>query len=194
MHGYILLGNNRTLIEKKIKELGERVLEFQIKGIEQVRELRKSLSLKFNQKTVVFIQNIDEATLEAQNALLKILEEPQENLIMVASARQRGLVLPTVLSRLQMINLHEDIALDKERENTIFQFINMDAAGRIQQIAGVRNRKEAESFLEDCIKYGHHLLLQELDIADWLAEVIDVYLAIKNNGNVQLQMLRLCMV
>jgi DNA polymerase-3 subunit delta' len=70
-------------------------------GIQQVRELEKELSFRsFSGKRRIVV--LDPATLmnlSAQNALLKTLEEPPQNSLLILIAPTRGGLLPTVRSR-----------------------------------------------------------------------------------------------
>ncbi|MBI4099765.1 hypothetical protein HY440_02040 [Candidatus Microgenomates bacterium] len=73
-------------------------------GIEEVRELRRALSLrplKEKHKTAV-IPAAEKLTIEAQNALLKILEEPPEDADIILIAPEEESLLPTVVSRCQV--------------------------------------------------------------------------------------------
>lgn len=76
-------------------------------GIESVRELEHFLNLKvpraakFNR--AIIIEDADKLTLEAQNALLKTLEEPPEATIIVLTANHEQTLLPTINSRVQTI-------------------------------------------------------------------------------------------
>ena len=70
-------------------------------GIEQVRHLKKHIF----QKTVkekfkfVIIEDAQKLTVEAQNAILKILEEPPEHAILILEAKDKTQFLPTIISR-----------------------------------------------------------------------------------------------
>lgn len=78
-------------------------------GIETVRGLEQFLSLKvprsgpYNQ--AVIIEDAEALTLEAQNALLKTLEEPPQASLIVLSASHEQSLLPTVRSRAQVITV-----------------------------------------------------------------------------------------
>ena len=76
-------------------------------GIETVRELEHFLSLKIpGNKPVARIAIIEDAhllTTEAQNALLKTLEEPPQDTALLLTAAQEQALLPTIRSRLQTI-------------------------------------------------------------------------------------------
>jgi len=78
-------------------------------GIEDVRKIQKAILLKpFRGKTkAVIIDAYENITLEAQNALLKILEEPPANTIIVIITTKRELILPTIISRCKVIVLQE---------------------------------------------------------------------------------------
>ena len=92
------LGFNFYLIEK---EEGEGI------GIEQLRELEKNLSLKSkgDEEKIVFVKNAGEMSLNAQNAFLKTLEEPPLKTKIILSTDNYGLLLPTIVSRCQLIEI-----------------------------------------------------------------------------------------
>jgi hypothetical protein len=78
-------------------------------GIEAVRELEHFLSLKVpgtaTHHRAVIIEESHLMTTEAQNALLKILEEPPAGTIMVLTAANSQALLPTIRSRVQSIDV-----------------------------------------------------------------------------------------
>lgn len=75
--------------------------------IEQVRDLRKQASLRpYEGRTRVFIiEDSELLTNEAANSLLKYLEEPPPNVVLVLLAADEDSLLPTVLSRCQRLEL-----------------------------------------------------------------------------------------
>jgi len=76
-------------------------------GIEIVRKLQQPLSLKpfKSSEKILVIENAQNLTIEAQNALLKILEEPPvHTYIMLSSDSSEGF-LPTVISRCKIVVL-----------------------------------------------------------------------------------------
>lgn len=70
-------------------------------GIDQVRELQKHLTLKClsGPRKVALIDPVTRMNPHAQNALLKTLEEPPGNCLLLLIAESLGAILPTVLSR-----------------------------------------------------------------------------------------------
>lgn len=75
-------------------------------GIMEIRKIKQLLSLRPMGETnrLIIITDMDKATVEAQNALLKILEEPPKSTYLVLTARNPNNLLPTVVSRCQVIS------------------------------------------------------------------------------------------
>lgn len=78
-------------------------------GIEAVRETEQFLSLKVPSNNVInraiIIEDSHKLSIEAQNALLKTLEEPPEGTIIVLTVNNAQSLLPTVRSRAQTISV-----------------------------------------------------------------------------------------
>lgn len=78
-------------------------------GIDTVREVTQFLRLKSTRgkqiNRVVIIEHAEHMTIEAGNALLKILEEPPADTIIMLTAASPSLLLPTIVSRLQIIDV-----------------------------------------------------------------------------------------
>lgn len=76
--------------------------------IEQVRELqsdaaRKTLEGRHN---IFIIQGMHEMNVQAANCFLKTLEEPEPDVVLLLTAPDPGLLLPTILSRVQQVPMH----------------------------------------------------------------------------------------
>lgn len=78
-------------------------------GIEQIRGLQALLHLKTVGKRairrVIIVEEAQAMTAEAQNALLKSLEEPPKDTLIVLLATRSQLLLPTVVSRTTQITI-----------------------------------------------------------------------------------------
>ncbi|MGA9191175.1 MAG: DNA polymerase III subunit delta' [Anaerolineales bacterium] len=75
--------------------------------IDDVRKLQHELSLSPYQanRRVAVMPDFETATTEAANALLKTLEEPPPNVVLVLTAATEESVLPTIVSRCEVIAL-----------------------------------------------------------------------------------------
>ena len=79
--------------------------------IDQVRELRTSVYQKPVQDPfkLIIIYQADNLTAEAQNALLKLLEEPPSHALIILQAKNKDALLQTILSRTEIITVHKKI-------------------------------------------------------------------------------------
>jgi DNA polymerase III, delta subunit len=71
--------------------------------IEQVRSLYEATRTFARGKRVVILYRADTMTTQAQNAFLKLLEEPNASTFFILTASRREYVLPTILSRVQQV-------------------------------------------------------------------------------------------
>jgi DNA polymerase-3 subunit delta' len=80
-------------------------------SIDAVRQLEHAISLKIPGKRaisrIIVISNAQLLTLEAQNALLKTLEEPPEGTMLILTSSQQEALLPTIRSRVQTIDINK---------------------------------------------------------------------------------------
>ncbi|MBF0779973.1 MULTISPECIES: DNA polymerase III subunit delta' [unclassified Granulicatella] len=75
--------------------------------VEQIRELKDSThySSLEHQKKVYILKHVDKMSVSAANSLLKSLEEPQSNVYFLLLTDNKDNVLPTILSRTQLLSL-----------------------------------------------------------------------------------------
>lgn len=75
--------------------------------IDTIRQLRQNAWLLPGEAPcrVCVLCGAENMTDQAQNALLKILEEPPEHMVFILTAENRAMLLPTILSRVQTIRL-----------------------------------------------------------------------------------------
>ena len=73
--------------------------------IEQIRSLQSDTARRTleGRRNIFIIQNAHEMNLQAANCLLKTLEEPEPDVVLILTAPDAGLMLPTILSRVQQI-------------------------------------------------------------------------------------------
>lgn len=152
-NGYI----NEFLNKKKIHPLDRSInLYEKAMGIEDVRNIQKSIFLKpFKGKTKsVVIQAYENITAEAQNALLKVLEEPPSNTIIIIATEKKELLLPTIISRCKIIILEEEKTdltdEDASQLNTALGIILNGTVGDRFKIAQdiSKNKEEGTLWLE----------------------------------------------
>lgn len=86
--------------------------------ISQVRELIRWLILKphSSPSKLVIILQAEAMTLEAGNALLKVLEEPPARSILILQSNKSQRILPTILSRCQLVKekkIPQELSIDE---------------------------------------------------------------------------------
>lgn len=91
------------------------------KGIEIAKTIvAHSYKQPFQSKvTSIIIQEANNLTIEAQNALLKTLEEPPEKTQLILTAPNRDSLLPTVVSRCQELRLADKSEIKKESSEDV---------------------------------------------------------------------------
>jgi DNA polymerase-3 subunit delta' len=94
---------NLLLIEPEVEEKDGIFREKEIK-LEVIKRLQKEFSLTAYAKNyrVAIIRSAQRLNLSAQNALLKILEEPPEKAVIILVAEEEKKLLPTIVSRCQI--------------------------------------------------------------------------------------------
>ena len=134
-------------IEKIIHDPSVLILDnLESSGIESVLAISQFLKLKsnFNQviSRIVLIENLDNYSVEAKNALLKTLEENIDDSLIIMTVNNLNLIPPTIRSRTINIEVKK-VDLDKIKDYFINNFEN-DEIERIYRLSdglvGLMNR------------------------------------------------------
>lgn len=130
-------------------------------GIAEARKIKEHFSLKpYSAKgRMVIIEDSSTMTTEAQNALLKTLEELPETSLFVIGAKSENELLPTIISRCQITILKDS----KDSQNQSFQddlvqLIDSPMAKRFEFVEKLKDKRE---FLFFMTRYFHQLFLRE---------------------------------
>ena len=115
----LIIGENKekieTYIQDALKSCGIKSLtspdirveknEGKSIGIDQIREAQKFLVKKplSSPKKLLIVQDAEKLTIEAQNAFLKTLEEPQSTSQIILICKTEESLLPTITSRCQKV-------------------------------------------------------------------------------------------
>lgn len=101
-------------------------------SIEAIRELQRFLQLKTigsnPYRRAILIEHAQWLTTEAQNAYLKLLEEPPADTIMILTTHSPRALLPTIRSRVQTITVH--VPEEAQLKSFISQLSNDAEAAR----------------------------------------------------------------
>jgi len=145
--------------------------------IDQIRALREFIPVKpaLSPRKVVVIDDAHLMTRESANALLKTLEEPPPNTLLVLTARSRDALLPTVLSRTYPVAFAPlDAATLRELLPELEEDICELSGGSYTRAKTLREKRELLGYVEDFLRgdplrvYEIAQRVEKLEVADRL--------------------------
>lgn len=145
--------------------------------IQQIRQLQKQIQEKpiISNKKVYIIDDADLMTKEAQNCLLKTLEEPPEFAVIILIGSNENNFLPTIKSRCMILHFKElseieikDYLQKEFNEQDISQSLIDIAGGSIGRAIKLKNKQEqylkVEEIINDLRKKDLIDIIQESEI------------------------------
>ncbi len=129
-------------------------------GVEQSQQIRSFLSIRPYSALgrVVVLESAHKLTREAQNALLKILEEPPNQAVILLGAASTSALLPTILSRCQIVQLEDAVEEDSKFFDQIASLIGKSEAERF---AFIEKLEEKEVFLDAMVAYFRQKMIAD---------------------------------
>jgi len=138
--------------------------------IEYIRQLQKEINLKpYEARYKVFIINhAENLTAEAQNAVLKTLEEPPQHSLIILIASNPKFLFKTIISRCQIfkfnslprLRLEQILKENYQLDNNLAHFLAYFSEGRI----------------------GRAIVLKDTDILREKNRIIDQFVSLKKSG------------
>lgn len=124
--------------------------------IEEIRNVRQDAYILPNEGAykVYIFSSAEALTVQAQNAFIKILEEPPKNVVFILVCKSSDLLLSTVLSRCEIFNLNEseDETFDFELENECKRILKLSFEGKSSQILEILAKLPSErTFLKNFV-------------------------------------------
>ncbi len=109
---------------------------------EQLMDLQSDFSLSGieNSKRIYVIKDCDKMNKQASNCLLKFLEEPSSDIIAILMTNNISVLLPTIVSRCQLIKLNN--VNDSCYDSTLYNFASLFC----------KKRSEFDEFVNDDVK------------------------------------------
>lgn len=167
-HAYSIEGDNNTVLRELLEFLESelavntknnpdfRLEKFETFGIEDARKLTELQNNKsWDDSKKIFILEADSMTLESQNSLLKIFEEPTENShFFIIGACVKNLI-PTLNSRLMKITAGAE-SKTEETEKLAEKFLKADLKERMETVkklsdeikAGKKSKNDAVELIK----------------------------------------------
>lgn len=183
MHSFIIIADSKSAkniansiapykIEKAIDNLfidveekkGSKEKKEKI-GISSTRKIKKFLQTKPYESThkIIYINNSHLLTPPAQNSLLKTLEEPPDNSLIFLVTTNIDKLLPTVISRCQIVKNDQITSIESSKENVFLEVeknLKDLNSGQKITLAGqyAYPKTKAKLFCKDSIYYLNSLL------------------------------------
>ena len=137
MHAFLFAGGTR---DQRLQEIQRKLSDWRILAVDcvtlsaetehitigQVREFQKRLLFSPMQSpfTAGIIRDATALTIEAQQALLKLLEEPPPHAYILCESETEHQLLPTIVSRCQVIRMGETTVDHSAARQTIEKLLN----------------------------------------------------------------------
>ena len=175
-HSYLFVGTQGIGKKLLAKEMAKKILSFDGEShpdfmciepeensikIAQIRILQKKIQEKpiIADKKVYIIDNADTMTVEAQNCLLKTLEEPPEFAIIILIGSQESAFLTTIKSRCMIVKfgpIQEDKIIQFMKDNYAIEGISQNQLEMFQGSIGkailLKDKQEQYGKIENMIE------------------------------------------
>ncbi len=143
-------------------------------SVEDAREITKQASFKniADEKHIAIVTN--EITPQAQDALLKTLEDSPDNVIFYVFTEDKTTLRPTLLSRLTELNIKQQGLNFSEDE-----FLKLSLTQRLDYVSKIKDRREALLFckklLENAQQKSPEWKTDNKTVLNYLLEAHDLY-------------------
>lgn len=211
---YLIVGNKKENIQNILKTLLEKLWGRDVReeeifnrnnpdihildgsnvnsiGIEDIKEMQKEMMFSpYKEKVqIAYILGADKLTAQAQNSILKTLEESSSSTSYILITDNEKTLLSTVLSR--CLKLYTNVNELERVENRYIEILDMDTINAFIKIESISKEKtDTESFLKELEQYFQSILERHLvekrgiiEIEKNIKEVMTAQKRVKANGN-----------
>ncbi|MFD2166548.1 AAA family ATPase [Thalassotalea euphylliae] len=171
---HCLLINSGTFPDLKSLESNDNI------GVDDIRSVTRFLetTAQIGQSKVVVISQIEHMTVAAANALLKTLEEPNVGNVLILSTDNIDLILPTIVSRCQRVDIRPNNQQLTAEQHENHPFAN---ASYLPELSDFESKKNHDQLVAHFLTWvtGHaafvefeHLFLSEAKGLIWLERLV----------------------
>lgn len=154
-------------------------------GIDAAKKIRQFLQIKplQSKSKFVILESADNLTPDSQNSLLKTLEEPSGDNMIIMGAENLSKLLPTVISRCRIQKLDQDnFTAISDSDGQIEQLMAMDIDGKFEFIEKCPDKNR---LLDDLVIFYRNRMLKNPESADLVTELLNAKMWEKQNGNIR---------
>jgi len=158
-------------------------------GISELHNLFQWASSKTEYIKDIIIYSAEKMTEEAQNSLLKIVEEPPENVLIILLTNNKDSLLPTILSRCLLINSNDNSQFSRETVIMAERFLDATYLERVRLIDRMSiddemTREKINYFLTELLRI---LVTNEID-KDVTDAIKKIYKGMKRGSNIKVSL------
>lgn len=131
-------------------------------GVEQAKKIRAHLATKPYQglNQAVVLLSADDLTVEAQNSLLKTLEEPPGKSIIILAVKSLDHLLPTLVSRCQIMYLDYGVTDAGNSERYLDQIKKLEEGSLDERFSFIDKLENREELLPSLTQYFRDKLVK----------------------------------
>lgn len=177
MHAFLFIGTTANIRQQKIQAriTGWNISPFDVItlapkeehiSIDEVRELKRRLTLTpmKSDYMIGIIYQAKSMTIEAQNAILKLLEEPPPRVRLFIESENTNMLLPTIVSRCEVVRVSG--VKDVPVQIPLAALMNAAIGERLTMLdAYTKDRVQAKSFVEEALASGETMLHSGGDVS-----------------------------
>ena len=169
--------------------------------IDQVREVMGQLTVKQTNSQFVLIRPADKMGEEAENAILKNLEEPKDNVHFVLVTDKPSKLLPTILSRAEMYILKStktnisEISADEKIKEMAKKLIVAKTSELVKLAEDLTKKKDGvRDYVLDILAvaiemaYKSYFLTKKEAFLTKIPKLLNTYENISKNGHIKLHL------
>lgn len=154
-------------------------------SIEQIKEIVRETIIYQPYKRIYVLENFNYSSQEAQNAFLKTLEESINNIQFILTASSVHQLLPTIISRVKVINLNKNIKpqIDKKIEKIFEDFIKNNSMNilNLDEI-NIGSKTKALELLNQIIVFFRNRIHKDKRATIILKKILSIKPLLENNN------------
>lgn len=193
MISHLLIAEKKRFADKYIKDRlkGKNDLLFEILpegkkySIGEVKMVLAEMKVYNPQKRIFYFPSFDSSSIEAQNAMLKALEEPPPNVQFILAAGSESKLLPTIVSRTKVITVGTRQKKDEDPDiaTALDRYIREGSIKSLEfKYFTCKNLEEAIAISDQMIIFFKKRLGSDVRAAKILKEILRLRGLLENNN------------
>jgi replication-associated recombination protein RarA len=155
MQSYLFVGEKSQVDQRVAQFLSTHqvfLLTYPVHSIEDARALISHTTLSYGQDVAFLLSEFDQASEQAQQALLKTLEEATDRTFFLLTAATLSSILPTILSRCQIEEFYTNSTIASV--SSVPDFFSKPIGQRLLIVSKLTTRESALDFVSSLLSFS----------------------------------------